>query len=63
MINEMKTGIFQEIDGRMFSKNTQKQRTIDNAINSQLIPQIKYSLRAVNGEQPCDRPDVEARRS
>ena len=58
MTSEMNARLSQEIDGLMFSLNTQIQRAIDSAVNSQLIPQIQSSIRAVTGEQPCERPDA-----
>ena len=58
MTSEMNARLSQEIDGLMFSLNTQIQRAIDSAVNSQLIPQIQSSIRAATGERPCERPDT-----
>ena len=52
MTSEMKTRLSQEKDGLMFSLNTQIQRALDSAVNSQLIPQIQSSIRAATSEQP-----------
>ena len=58
MANEMNARITQEIDGLMFSVSTQ--RALDNAISSQVIPQVQSAIRAVNGEIPRERPDTGA---
>ena len=58
--NEMNARLSHELDGLMFTLNTQIQRAIDIAVTSQLIAQIQSSIRPVNGEGPSERPDVNA---
>ena len=60
MTNEMNARITQEVDGLLFSVNTQIQRALDNAFGSEVIPQVQSAIRAVNGELPRERPDTGA---
>ena len=57
MANEMNSRISQELDGLLFTVNTQVQRAIDNAINAQILPQIQTAFRAANGNGPSEGPD------
>ena len=57
MANEMNSRISQELDGLLFTVNTQVQRVIDNAISAQILPQIQTVFRAANGNGPSEGPD------
>ena len=57
MANEMNSRISQELDGLLFTVNTQVQRAIDNAISAQILPQIQTAFRAANGNVPGEGPD------
>ena len=46
--SEMNIRILQELDGLLLTVKKQVQRAIVNASNSQTLPQIQSSLRAVN---------------
>ena len=58
--SEMNSRISQELDGLLFTVNTQVQRAIDNAINAQILPQIQTAFRAANGNGPNEEPDLGA---
>ena len=55
--SEMNSRISQELDGLLFTVNTQVQRAIDNAISAQILPQIQTAFRAANGNGPSEGPD------
>ena len=48
------------LDGMLFTVNAQVQRAIDNAINSQILPQIQSSLREANRKRSYEYPETGA---
>ena len=65
LLSELNSRLSRELDGMMSSVNTQIQRAINDAIGSQILPQIQTALYSGSGHLtqnrwniPSERPEI-----